>query len=322
MIYDLPSGKRYCDTHSHTFISSGNCPKCKSVSPKQKDEQLRPINEQLRGVSITRKYVRRSLTSVYERFHNFGVRFDAVVDWDALFKFEDFSFGRTIFKRLDFPLAIVKVFRRSILVTLRASQEVKGLDVREAERVSRLKVNEVLSLLPKSIIVSNPDTVNVHNAFVNHPTAKYNVSVSVDGEKRLISDNSKGLAEFEAVNPKFVVSDSEILERFNKDLIVNNPELLSEQQSKLKFVVDVMNEYAVNMKRHISVMENIDKGICVLNSSLKKDLQGEFSESPTNSSFVSLPAISKFDIDNRTKTYRLFRARQLLKEYGWGEQVW
>ena len=70
--------------------------------------------------------------------------------------------------------------------------------------------------LPKEIKVKDSKLVEVHNAFINHPLALRNVNVCINGEKRFISDNSKGNPEFEAIHPDYVVSDSEAIE---KDII-------------------------------------------------------------------------------------------------------
>jgi hypothetical protein len=203
---------------------------------------------------MSRVYIRKDNRNIFERFHNYGVKFVAHIKWDYLFQYPEIHLRNNVsYKRLDFPTAIVKVFKKSILVTLRASEEVKGLNVKDAEKVSKIKLNEVLDLLPKCITLADPELVNVHNAFVNHPTAKHNVRVVVDDHVRLISDHSKGHLEFEAVNPDHAISDSEILEKFNEDLIVNNPDPLSVQQNKIDYVVNVLDRYATQMELHLTV---------------------------------------------------------------------
>ena len=168
-----------------------------------------------------RRYVKKYRDSIVERFHNYGVRFDAVVDWSALFMFEEVCLRNNVkYKRIDLPIALVRVFRKSILVTLRSSSEVKGLDVRSAEVTAQKLISDALVLLPKSIIVSrNLDVTSTHNAFINHPIAKRDVNISIDGERRFISDNSKGYSEFEAISPVFAVSDSVKIEDDIRDLV-------------------------------------------------------------------------------------------------------
>jgi hypothetical protein len=203
-----------------------------------------------------RRYVRKVKDSIWERFHKYGVKFDARVEWDALFKYEEVALRNKVFyKRVDFPEALVKVFKRSILVILRSSKEIVGLPVRDAEAQAKALVNGVLDRLPASIVVSNREVVSLHNSFVNHPTAKHDVNVDVDGESRLISDNSKGYPEFEAVSPVHAVSDSVILENFNRDLIVNNPEPLSVQGQKIDVILTVQKEYSSAITKHLDVEE-------------------------------------------------------------------
>ena len=346
----MRNSSQYCKKHLSTFLITERCPLRNShplitdgklisndESSSNIDKQFISNHKQIiRGTDLvsTRKYVRKNRDSVYERFHNHGVRFDAVVDWDnvngLIISINRFS----VYKRLDFDNAIVKVFKRSILVTLRSSSEIVGKLVRDAELLSILMIKGVLDLLPKEIKVSNPEVVNVHNAFVNHPTAKYDVNVSVDGERRLISDNSKGLPEFEAINPKFAVSDSEKLENFNRDLIVNDPDLPSVQASKLNRIVDVLDRYATQMELHLVVEQKTSDTLDNINSGLNSLIGlkgGSVSNSPkyvrSNSFDGTTPlCISVYDSDvervRKLKHNRLIRARALLKEYGWGEQVW
>ena len=260
--------------------------------------------------------------SVGRFVRSFGVKFGAVVDWSALFNLPEVRLNRFVsYKRLDLPLAIVKVFRKSILVSLRSSMDIKGLPVREAEVLARSRVSEVLKLLPSAIRVLDGDVVNVHNAFVNHPTARHNVTVKVGDDVRLISDNSKGNLEFEAVHPSFAVSDSEVLERFNADLISNNPEPLSIQQSKLGFVVDVLDKYAMQMDLHLAVERKTSDTLDLIAKSLSNTdvLQGV---SPVCSPIPHPATFSRDDVVSRSKAYRLWLARKYLSEFGWSSGNW
>jgi len=319
--------KVYCDVHRLTFISSGNCPKCEKVESNQKDEQLRANDEQLRGVSIkpVRKYVRKNKISIYERFHNFGVKFKAQILHEALFKLEDCQFGRTKYKRLDFPEAIVKVFKESILITLRANQEIKGMKVRDAEIESQRRINCVLDKLPKAIIINDRSIVNVHNAFVNHPFAKHDLNVKVNGETRLISDHSKGLNEFEAVNPIHAITDSEAIEQDTIGLIDKglSREVLASSIHKL---VQDREYYAENLKSHVQAIQELSKGISEFRSSFSQGRSGEglnFNSSIDSPLFpLQNDILSREDVESRSKKYRVWRANQLLKQCGWGESRW
>jgi hypothetical protein len=187
-----------------------------------------------------------------------------------------------------------------------------------------------LGLLPKAITVLNPEIVSVHNAFVNHPTARHNVKVVVDDDVRLISDNSKGCPEFEAVNPVFAVSDSEKLEFLNKDIITNPFDLPSVTKVKLDTILKVQEDYALNISKHLKVQ---DKTLDVLNA-IHASLAGFDSplfharESPqgvvleTSTSVLLGETLSKYDIEHKSKRYRLFMARKYLKDFGWGDSVW
>ena len=124
--------------------------------------------------------------------------------------------------------------------------------------------------MPGSIVVSNRDVVSTHNAFVNHPVAKRDVNVVIDGEKRFISDNSKGYSEFEAVSPRFAVSDSELLEHdgLEKDFLEKDiRELVSTRLTRediaraLASLVDDRNYHAENLRSHVGAIRMLSDSV-------------------------------------------------------------
>ncbi len=236
-----------------------------------------------------RVYVKRSIR---ERFHSFRVRFEAEVFWDALFKFPETRLkNNVLYKRIDLPMAIVRVFRRSILITLRSSSEVKGLDVRSAKLVSERLVNDALLLLPSAIKVKDVGCVSsVHNAFINHPFAEKNVRVNVNNEVRLISDNSHGSSEFEAVNTVHAVSDSECIE---KDMISLIDKGLSRDfiAESLNILINDRKFYAENLRSHVQAIKDLSKGINRLNSLVGKL---EASESVTSQKPLVQSSLEEF----------------------------
>lgn len=236
------SGKKVCRCHYKEICPS--YPTANTKVSKKVHEQSRTITNKPRRVIV-------------ERFHSYRVKFVAVVDWDSLFQFPEFSLNNNVkFKRIDLSKAIVKVFRKSILITLRASCDVKGLPVKEAKLLSDSIVAEVLTLLPKGIRVSDSVVSSVHNAFMNHPTARHNITVSVNGEKRLICDNSHGVSEFEAIHPKFALSDSEALECDNEALIDRglSRDVLA---NSIKVLIDNHSYYAENLKSHVLAIREL-----------------------------------------------------------------
>jgi hypothetical protein len=230
------------------------------------------ITSNSQGVhDLKRKYVKKVKDSIFERFHSYGVKFEADINWEALFKYEQINLRNNVsYKRIDFDKGIVKVFKKSILVTLRTRSEIVGLSVREAELKSKMYVNEVLDLLPQAIRVKNRDVVSLHNAFVNHPNAKHEVNVNIDGERRFISDNSKGYSEFEAINPKFAVSDSEAIEQ---DIVS-----LVDRGLSRDFIASALNDlikdreyYAENLKSHVEAIKTLSDSVKAFKDEVKKE---------------------------------------------------
>lgn len=226
-----------------------------------------------------RKYVKKVRDSIWERFHNHGVKFKCVVAWDSLDFPVCFINRFSKYKRLDFDDAIVKVFRNSILVTLRSSAEIIHDDVRSAEVASINKIVNVLNQLPNSIVVSSSDLVNLHNAFVNHPAALYDVSVVVGGVKRLGSDRSKGNVEFEALDAKNAVDDSVLLEEdgTKKDMLELDYTELVETKLTRKFIAEALNSlvddrkyYAENLKSHVGSVQDLGSGVNELINVIKE----------------------------------------------------
>jgi hypothetical protein len=254
-----------------TFASSGNAENIKSEKSLgfTSNSQVNTSNSQ--GVHISkRKYSKRAKSNIWERFHSYGVKFDAEVVWDYLFKFEEIRLNKYVsYKRIDLDTAIVKVFRKSILVTLRASKEIIDRSVKESEALAISMVDDVISRLPTSIKVSNRKVTNTHNAFVNHPFAKKEVQVSINNEKRFIFDNSKGNPEFEAIHPDFAITDSVAIE----DDIVS----LIDKGLSRDYLAHALNElikdryfHAENMKSHVEAIQTLSSTVKELKNQINK----------------------------------------------------
>jgi len=365
-------GSQFCKFHNIKFSIYARCPKRShplisygefSKDVESVDKQLISNDKQIiRGTnSISevpseikpRKYVKK-VKSIYERFHNYGVKFVAIINWDDVASDIFTINANSKYKRLDFDEAIVKVFKKSILITLRKNQEITNMPVKVAEALCLSIINKIVSKLPDSIKVSVPDVVNTHNAFVNHPFAKSDVKVSVNDELRFISDNSKGSPEFEAINPKFAVSDSEHIE---KDIISLIDKGLSREflASAINSLIEDRKYYADNLKSHVSAINTLGSSVNELKEVVKNistqqppnnkpnylnvvESASSFKSSanyspkvyikPEGSSVLTSPlfppafTLSREDVESKSKKYRLFRARELLKSNGWGEGVW
>jgi hypothetical protein len=324
---ELPS-RMFCPVHKCYFSKGKSCALCDS-HPLIADGNVKTENTPIydftnNSRTITnnsrRVYVKRQIT---ERFHSYRKKFIAEVNWDALFKYDEFTLKNNVkFKRINFEDAIVRVFRKSILVTIRSSKEVKGLNVKEAQIRSDDIIKNVLSLLPSAIKVKNIGNVSsVHNAFINHPFASKNVKVKVNDEVRFISDNSKGKPEFEAVNTEFAISDSEHIERDMVSLI--------DKGLSRDFLASALNDlikdryfHAENMRSHVQAIQELSKGVNEFRSSFSS-LNCLQEVRSINSPPLSLPpvCISKYDddsiIQSKLKTFKQYKARELLKKCGW-----
>ena len=271
--------KFYCKLHRVSFDKSSKCNQC-DISPYEiKVVEHKSVLEGYPNVSYgttenTKKEVQSTLTNnlltianksrrvynrtkIIERFHAYRIKFNAVVLWDHLFSYEEFSLNNNVkFKRIDFPEAIVRVFKKSILVTIRSSMEVKGLNVVEAKKRSDMIVADVVSKLPKAITIKDSKISSVHNAFINDPMAKQNVSVKVNNEVRWISDNSKGNPEFEAVHTEFAIPDSE---KYEKDMVALIDKGLSREAlaESIRGLIDVQEYHAENMRSHIIAIKEM-----------------------------------------------------------------
>lgn len=366
-------GSQFCKFHNIKFSIYSRCPKRShplisygefSKDSESIDKQLISNDKQIiRGINSVskvpseikpRKYVKK-VQSIYERFHNYGVKFEAIVVWDDVISDVFIINANSKYKRLDFDEAIVKVFKKSILITLRKNQEITNMPVKVAEALCLSKINKIVSMLPDSIKVSVPDVVNTHNAFVNHPFAKSDIKVSINDELRFISDNSKGSPEFEAINPKFAVSDSEHIEN---DIISLIDKGLSRDYlaSAINSLIEDRKYYADNLKSHVSAINTLGSSVNELKETIKsfssqqppnnnksnslivvEGASSDLSSSANSSQFcvgaegsfvANSPlfpppfTLSREDVETKSKKYRLFRARELLKSNGWGEGVW
>lgn len=346
----------YCKEHKAYF--SLYCPECGEIKEKDtsiSDGKIKKADvkaSQKKSVKIGNSLTKHrlvptnSIGSVSERFHNFRVKFKADIDWDLISEKSVRLSKNNYFKRLEFDKAIVQVFRHSILIIIRASAEIKGMFVDDAKSLSKAIIKDVIDHLPSTIRIKDSRVVATHNAFVGHPFAKDNVSVTIDGDKRWISDNSKGNMEFEAIHPDYAVPDSRVMECFMIDLITRPFDLPSVSKDKIDRVVDVLDGFAEQFKLHSDVQhrqaDNMDK----MNQNMDKmnifldQINGRMGRSPfvhsANHSLdmadpdivgrdfhsyhpqldrlSSLPTLNK---DSSFKDLRLAKARYLLRQYGW-----
>jgi len=241
---------KYCkfyEKETHHIISDGNgkIEKEKSTGFTSNSQVITSNSQAGLDLSITckpkRSYKKTVKDSVYERFHNYGVKFTAVVQWDALFKFEEKNLRNNVsYKRVDLPNAIVRVFKKSILITLRSSKDIHGKLVREAESIAIQMVIDAVHQLPSAIKVDEREVASIHNAFVNHPTAKlfkqvYGREMNIkdeNGDTHLITDNSHG-HELEYTNKESAVPLSEHRAQYEAHLIFKKPDFPTVQDRKI-----------------------------------------------------------------------------------------
>jgi hypothetical protein len=278
MVFEYFKDKVYCTEHKVTFLKGSQCPTCVSCGTARPLKEVQSIltNNSLTNTNNSRRvYVRKNIV---ERFHAYRVKFEAEVEWSHLFSYEEFTLNNNVkFKRIDFPEAIVRVFRKSILITIRSSKEVKGLPVKEAQRISNDLVLSVLQKLPKAIVIKESKLSSVHNAFINHPLAKRNISVKVNDEVRFISDNSKGNPEFEAINTNHAISDSEAIEQ---DIISLVDKGLTRDflAQSLNTLIQDREYYAENLKSHVQAIQDLSKGVNELREQIKLKAKLDFIE--------------------------------------------
>jgi hypothetical protein len=130
----------------------------------------------------------------------------------------------------------------------------------------------------------------------------------------------------------------------NRSLERFSPQIVSELNSLHfafdRFTVDALNPLTEQIKLHLEVQRETLSALKDLRDNIKDNshsvglsvpllpmddvVSGEVRISPKcdSSSFTLPETISKEDIVNKTKKFRLFRANQLLKEYGWNSQRW
>lgn len=274
---DLPS-RKFCPLHKCYFSKDSSCSSC-DIHPliaygnakSQKDTSKDFTNNLLTITNKSRRvYVKKR---IIERFHAYRVKFNALVNWEALFQYEEVSLKNNVkFKRIDFSEGIVRVFRKSILVTLRSSREIKGLPIKEAKKISDSLVLKVLEQLPKSIVVKDLEKISsVHNAFINHPFAERDIKViDKNNEIRFISDNSKGNPEFEAINTKFAISDSEAIEKDTLELVDKglSRDFLARAINSL---IEDRKYYAENLRSHVEAINTLSDSIKEFKKEVRKD---------------------------------------------------
>lgn len=319
-----------CTFHSKTFDTISKCPMFstskeikvnnnisngsqfkKNTHSKAFTSNSQAITSNSQGVLIKRKYNRKVTDSIYERFHNYGVKFEAEIQWDHLFKYEEIKLNNNVsYKRIDLDNCLIKVFKKSILVTLRSKKDIIGLEVKSAESKAKSIINDVLDKLPQAIKVNNRDVVNTHNAFVNDPIAKSSeqpIKVMIDNELRCISDKSKGRNELEFVSKNWAIQDSTEYELDVKALI--------DKGLSRDFIANALNElikdryfHAENMRSHVEAIQSLSEGVKELREEVKNisthshNKEDSLDHSPlSESSFNIQRTFSKYDLEKKEK---------------------
>jgi hypothetical protein len=268
MIHILPSGKRYC-----SFCKSTSCSHLPLSFPMENDNSknthIQDFTSDSQAITsnsqpvhiLKRKYQRKVKDSIFERFHNFGVKFNAIINWDALFKYDEVRLNNNVcYKRLNFEHTFVRVFKKSILITIRSTSDIKHLSVKEAELRAQSLINDTLKLLPKSINVQRKKEItSTHNSFVNGFIAKNckdPVKVVIEGETRFLTDNSHNSPEDEFVNKEHAIPDSQVWENeveatigrgLTKDFLAQSIHTLIQDREY----------YAENLKSHVIAIREL-----------------------------------------------------------------
>jgi hypothetical protein len=350
----------YCSIHNQFFYVNRGSKQCKyytsTSTGESKTEKENPssftTNSQVNTTNYqkendlsisskpTRKYKRKKELSVWERFHNYGVRLSADVMWDALFKYEEIALRNNVaYKRVDLPNAIVKVFKKSILITLRSSKEIVGLLVQDAEKKAIDMMLDTIKSLPSAIKVKESDVTSIHNAFVNHPTARLFKEVfgremnirDERGESHEITDNSHHNHELEYIHKDTAVPMSKYRETYEADLIFNRPQMpsvLSEKTSNnekdIAEIIGVLKTVADGQKDVVAQQSNLveDRKFWAENQKTHvasiQTLSGNTSDNTASIRELREVVIELKDVvKSSIKESRQDKARKILSEYGW-----
>lgn len=195
---------------------------------------------------------------ITERFHNFRIKFKAITNFDAIVLPEIKLNNGVSYKKIELQDYFIQVFRKSIIIVFKEYNNIVGLDVVSAQNKAYKMIEEVISRLPKEIVITDKveEVVGRHNAFVNHPSAKYDLKIYDDeGKLRIISDHSKGKLEKETVNAEFCITDSKKIERHDKDMILKDGYTHSEAKTKIDGLEGLVIQSTTELTNVINTMK-------------------------------------------------------------------
>lgn len=177
----------------------------------------------------------------------------------------------------------------------------------------------------------------IHNSLAkmyNRNKEKLNV-YDKNGELWLVIDNSRResirMDDIETIGKTSDRNMDDVVDPFFNQLketnlmpkdILNMFKLNNEQMNVL---IKDREYYAENLKSHVQAINVLSQKVSELNlHSSKATINEDRSEenSVLDTSFSIPPTFSKYDVEHKTKEYRLWKAQQFLKEFGWSVGKW
>jgi len=230
-----------------------------------------------------------------ERFHNFSLKFEAIVPYNNI-NLKEIKLKHSAFKLFKNEDFYVQIFPRAVII--RYLKDIVGLKIITSEQEAINKIKDfIITLEAYRIDFKGYKVVSGHNAFTQNEIAKDIIKKgqdikyydSEDNKLRTSIDLSHNKIELEHQHTKYYNSDSKKWEKIIDDVATNKYDDLSTTKYKIDTILQVQMDYAENIKKHLLVQDKTLEVMNTLNSTLgKKQFLNEPHTLNKNQSFLRL----------------------------------
>jgi transcriptional regulator with XRE-family HTH domain len=298
----------YCKTHTLSFPLETPCPKSDIylkqkgynqskkviiskdvvISLNQKGYNQTQIAKEL-NISQARvsKILKATKGEKKERFHNFSLKFEAIVPYETI-SLKEITLKHSKYKNYTDKDFHVQIFKNAVII--RYLKDIVGMKVISSEQEA---INKIKDFIKEwniyKIDFKGYKITSGHNAFTQNEIAKDMIKKGqdikyndpIDNKLRTSIDLSHNSIEFEHQHTQHYNSDSKKWEKIIDDVATNKYDDLSTTKYKIDTILQVQMDYAENIKKHLLVQDETLLTLKEIRNAYKES-SGNISNIPTS----------------------------------------
>lgn len=209
----------------------------------------------------------------YYRYHNLHL---VIYPYYFYKRYNDISKGFGI----PYGKWTVTFNKRNIEIQLKEKESFDSLDIEDCRKQAQEEVNSTIYKLSErygfevfkegkvNIKLVNQHMAEVENGISKLVSQKFEI-IGKDSKVWLLIDKSTGFKELETVHSELCPDDMKLLEKYLNDWRNNTPPTNSELSMAIMNSLKLQGVYNENIKKHLSVLENMDISLRELTNFIK-----------------------------------------------------